>query len=155
MRKEVFGSPWPGVEYLDRPSAYGIAFDGQGRAAVVYCQGKGYFLLGGGMEPGETEEDCIRREALEETGFAVEIGEKVCIGEEYTTTRDGRPFHPTGHVYLVRLLEKIAEPTEPDHALTWMPAEEFQRATFFRYQSWAMELTWEAYQKQQQKESLQ
>lgn len=98
MEHKVFGAPQPGSDYWDRPSAYGIAFDGQGRAAVVYCERKGYFLLGGGMDPGETEEDCIRREALEEAGLAVTIVEKVCAGEEYTTTKDGRPFHPIGHV---------------------------------------------------------
>ncbi len=147
MERKVFGAPKPGTSYLDRPSAYGTAFDGQGRAAVVYCERKGYFLLGGGMEPGEAEEDCIRREALEEAGLAVTIAKKVCIGEEYTTDLKGRPFHPIGHVYLIELGEKIAEPVEPDHVLTWMPVEEFKRVTFMRYQSWAMGMA--VYQKQQ------
>ena len=154
MEQKSFGSPQSEVKYLDRPSAYGIAFDGQGRAAVVHCEGKGYFLLGGGMEPGEAEEDCIRREALEEAGFAVTVLEKVCIGEEYTTTKDGRPFHPIGHVYLIQLDEKISEPVEPDHALTWLPVEEFQRVTFMRYQAWAMKLAWKAFQKQQKERLL-
>ena len=149
MEHRVFGSPQRGAEYWNRPSAYGIAFDAEGRAAVVCCEGKGYFLLGGGMEPGESEAQCIRREALEETGFAIEVGEKVCVGEEYTVTGTGQPFHPTGHVYLARLGEKTAQPTEAGHILTWIPVEEFQKKTFLRYQSWAMGVAWEAHQKGQ------
>ena len=65
MGHKVFGAPRPGIEYRDRPGAYGIAFDGQGRAAVISCAGYGRFLLGGGMEPGESEVECLRREAME------------------------------------------------------------------------------------------
>lgn len=149
MEHIVFGTPQPGLKYRDRPGAYGIAFDGQGRAAVVYCERKGYFLLGGGMEPGEDETDCVRREALEETGYAVTVGEKVCVGEEYTTDSKGEPFHPIGHVYLAELGGKTSEPAETDHHLTWLPVEEFQKTTFLRYQSWAMGVAWRHYKKQQ------
>lgn len=146
MEHRVFGAPEPGVEYQDRPSAYGIAFDKKGRAAVVYCERRGYFLLGGGMEPGEDEPSCIRREALEETGRTVTVREKVCIGEEYST---GHLYHPIGHVYLLELGEQVTQPVETDHILTWMPVEEFQSKIFLRYQSWAMGMAWEAYQKLQ------
>ncbi len=33
---------------------------------------------GGKMEPGETEQECLKRELLEEFGIEVEIGEYVC-----------------------------------------------------------------------------
>lgn len=150
MEHRVFGAPRPGVEYRDRPGAYGIAFDGQGCAAVVCCEGKGYFLLGGGIDPGESEAECIRREALEETGYTVAVGEKVCVGEEFTVTRQGEPFHPIGHVYLIQLGEKTSEPVETDHYLTWLPVEEFQKRTFLRFQSWAMGAAWTLYQKRRE-----
>jgi len=36
--------------------------------------GRSYWILpGGGIEPGETEEDCIRREMKEETNLEVEV----------------------------------------------------------------------------------
>ena len=152
MEHKVFGAPQPGVTYRARPGAYGIAFDDKGRAAVVYCARKGYFLLGGGIEPGEDEPSCIRREALEETGRAVTVGEKVCVGEEYTVDLKGRPYHPIGHIYRLELGEQVSQPVETDHVLTWMPAEEFQKATFLRYQSWAMEMAWEAYQTMRKEE---
>lgn len=146
---QVFGAPQPGVTYRDRAGAYGIAFDGQGRASVVFAQRKGYFLLGGGIDPGESEEDCIRREVLEETGLSVTVGKKVAVGEEYTADLRGGPYHPTGHIYLVELGEQIALPSETDHFLTWMDVREFCEQTVLKYQAWAMEVAWAEYQKQQ------
>lgn len=154
MEHRVFGAPEPGAAYRDRPAAYGIAFDGEGRAAVVRNERKGVFLLGGGMEPGEDEPACIRREALEETGHRITVLEKICIGEEYSVDLGGRPYHPIGHVYLVELGEEVSRPTEADHVLTWMPVEEFQRTTFLRYQSWAMEMAWALYQKRQKERKV-
>ena len=135
MEHKVFGAPQPGVAYRSRPGAYGIAFDGQGWAAVVCSARKGCFLLGGGINPGEDESDCIRREALEETGYAVMGGEKVCVGEEYTTDLNGLPYHPIGHVYLLELGKQVSQPVEGDHVLPWMPVEEFQKTTFLSCQS--------------------
>ena len=155
MEHRVFGAPQPGVEYRDRPAAYGIAFDGQGRAAVVCCGEYGSFPLGDGMEPGESEAECIRREALEETGYAVTVGEKVCSSEGYTTARQtGEPMRPIQHVYLIELGERVVQPLEADHVLTWVPVEEFCRATYLEYQSWSMEMAWERYKKRQEEKRL-
>ena len=153
MEHRVFGAPRPGVEYRDRPGAYGIAFDGAGNAAVVSCEGYGCFLLGGGIEPGESEAECIRREALEETGYAVTVGEKVCSSEGYTTMRlTGEPVHPIQHVYLMELGEKPGR-GEPDRELVWLPVEEFCRDTYLEFQAWSMKMAWELYQKRQKEKS--
>jgi len=155
----VVGAPEPGISYRDRAGAYGIAFDDRGRAAVVHSRKKGYFLLGGGIDPGESEEACLRREILEETGLTAAIGRKVAVGEEYTADLRGAPYHPTGHVYLIELGERAAPPTERDHVLIWMDVTEFCQKTVLKYQAWAMETAWAEYQKQehqkQQKERVQ
>lgn len=148
----VFGAPQPGLAYRIRPGAYGVAFDRQGNAAMVYCREKGYFLLGGGIEPGESEEACLRREALEEAGLSVALGDKICIGEEYVPNdTEGRPLHPVGHVYLMELGERIAEPVEPDHSLVWLPVDQCREKMFLHFQAWAVETAW-AYQMNKLKE---
>ena len=76
------------------------------------------------------------------------------MGEEYTTDLSGRPYHPTGHVYLAELGEKTAEPSEKDHRLVWLSVEEFQKTTFLRYQAWAMGAAWELYKKLQKEKKL-
>ena len=152
MEHRVFGAPRPGVEYRDRPGAYGIAFDDTGRAGMVFVRftdSSVYILLGGGLEPGENEAECVRREFMEEIGYSVTVGEKVCIGEEYTFThREQNPFHPIGHIYLVELGEKLAE-GEPGRELVWLPVEECREKMASDYQSWAVETAWELYQKRQ------
>ena len=49
--------------YVDRKGAYLIAIH-DNKVAVVTPE-KRYFLLGGGIDPGERDEECIVRECLE------------------------------------------------------------------------------------------
>ncbi|MFA6963506.1 MAG: NUDIX hydrolase [Patescibacteria group bacterium] len=64
------------MEVLHRDSAYGIALN-DGRVLLVKSPDFGFWVIpGGGVEEGETLEDGLRREFLEETGFLIdEIGE--------------------------------------------------------------------------------
>ncbi len=47
-----------------------------------------YVVPGGGVEPGETANDAAVREAKEETGLTVKLGERLC-----TCDNDGRLEH--------------------------------------------------------------
>ena len=69
----AFGACPEGKGWVIRPSAYGLVEGNQGSLAVVRTS-KGIHLPGGGMEPGETPEDTIEREALEECGLIVRPG---------------------------------------------------------------------------------
>ena len=69
---KVFGERIKGAEYLDRKGAYLIPVE-NGKLAVVNTK-KGYFLLGGGIDENETDEECILRECIEEIGYEAEIG---------------------------------------------------------------------------------
>ena len=69
---KTFGIRDPRLTYRDRPGAYLIDIT-DGRLACVHMH-LGYLLPGGGIEAGESREDCIRRECLEETGRTVTIG---------------------------------------------------------------------------------
>jgi 8-oxo-dGTP diphosphatase len=41
---------------------------------IEHASGRSYWLIpGGGIEPDETEEDCVQREMLEETGLHVQV----------------------------------------------------------------------------------
>lgn len=94
---KVFGIQ-ENVNYIDRVGAYLIPVN-EGKIGVVRTT-KGYFLLGGGIDSGESHEECITRECLEEAGYKVSVGHKVCSAEMYCK-------HPTidynelkGNMYL-------------------------------------------------------
>src|SRR5690349_13248459 len=72
----VFGVQEPGRIYAPRPGVYGIALDEAGHVLVVDA-GERLALPGGGMEPGETAEEALRREVAEETGYRIAVGEPV------------------------------------------------------------------------------
>jgi ADP-ribose pyrophosphatase YjhB (NUDIX family) len=66
----------------------------------------GWQLPGGGVEPGESAEDCAVREALEETGYRV-LGRPQLLGFYHLTNRTTNRDYVA--VYLSRTYEKAAE----------------------------------------------
>ena len=55
---------------------YVIAFGDDKRFLMVKHRHRAWEMPGGRLEPGESPEDCARREFLEETGMTVELFEK-------------------------------------------------------------------------------
>ncbi len=149
--QRTFGKRENSEEYRHREGAYAVAFDGLGRVALVEAPAartkeRRLFLPGGGMEPGESREECIRRECLEETGLAARVRAYLCTGDEYVSplvTIDRCCLHVTGHCYRTVLGEKLQEPIEADHVLVWADPETCAEKMFLRYQAWAVELAWE------------
>lgn len=88
----------------DRVQAVGaVVHDAQGRLLLV-LRGREpsagvWSIPGGKVEPGESREDAVRREVLEETGLAVEVLHPVGVVER--PTADGGVFEI--HDYAARL----------------------------------------------------
>ena len=125
------------VSYVDREGAYLIPIRGQ-MIGVVKTE-KGYFLLGGGLDPGESPEQAIMHECLEEAGYTVKIKRKLCTAETYTTHPKLGYFHPIQAYYAGELTEKVSEPTESNHELLWMDYEDAIEKMFAEMKSWAIE----------------
>lgn len=135
---EVFGEQDKNLKYTDRSGAYLIPVH-NGKIAVVQTQ-KGLFLLGGGYEEDESDIECIRREVLEETGYAAQINSFLCSAESYTSHYILGAFHPIQSYYVGALKEKICEPKETDHKLLWFEPEELKGRLYPDLQNWAIEL---------------
>lgn len=156
--RRTFGTRESGKEYRHREGAYAVAFDGLGRVALVEAPAartkeRRLFLPGGGIEPGESREDCVRRECLEETGLAARVGAYLCTGDEYVSplvTVDRCYLHVTGHCYRTVLDEKLQEPIEADHVLVWADPETCAEKMFLRYQAWAVETAWREVRREHQ-----
>ncbi len=129
------------VEYVDREGAYLIPI--KGNDVGVVRTPKGYFLLGGGMDEGETEKQCIVREILEEIGYDVEVKQFVCSAESYMEHQELGYFHPIQNYYLGELLEQRGIPTEEDHCFEWVSYDMLKGNMHVEMQNWALEQCWE------------
>ena len=85
------------------------------------------FLPGGGIDEGETIEQGILRECLEETGCVVELGEKIGVVDDFRL-RDMK--HCITHCYIATVIGKKNEPQLTDDEMAaglhvrWIPFEE-------------------------------
>lgn len=136
MEHRVFGTPCPGVQYHTRAGAYLIAV-AKGEIAMIQTP-KGCFLPGGGLDPGETHADCIRRECLEEMGFRIRVDQRLCSAESYLVHEAVGYFHPVQYYYTGILLESVCEPVESDHHLVWLPCAQAAGRMCVEQQAWAV-----------------
>ena len=133
---KIFGKK-EDVEYTTRIGAYFIPIK-DNKIGVIQTP-KGYFLIGGGKEKNETNEDCLKRECLEEIGYDIKIDSKICSAEMYTLHEKIGYFHPVQTYYSGILKEQIKIPIEKDHILVWLSFEEIQNNMYVEMQNWAIE----------------
>ena len=84
-----------------------------------------YSLIGGGMDFGETFEECIKREFLEEAGMLpIKILPLVCI-DCFWLAANKYPMESKANIFCVDvdLLNKI-KPTEEGHTIEWINIEQ-------------------------------
>lgn len=125
------------ANYIDRIGVYLIP-EKEGRVGVVKTP-KGYFLIGGGLDSGESHEECIKRECLEEIGYAVSVGNKICSAEMYCEHPLIGYFHPIQTYYMGELLELESVPAEDDHEFMWVDYNELVDNMYLEMQSWALQ----------------
>ena len=137
---KIFGEKL-NTNYRDRAGAYLICIK-EGKIAVVKTP-KGYFLLGGGFEVDESAEGCITGEWIEEIGYTVKVGEKLCSAEHYTYHKRIGYFHPIQHYYMGELIKMEESFTvEKDHTLMWFSYDEIKGKMFSPMQNWALDMAW-------------
>lgn len=136
---KIFGEKLK-TNYRDRAGAYLICIKDD-MVAVVKTP-KGFFFLGGGFEGNESAEICITRECIEEVGYEVSVGEKICSAEHYTYHKRIGYFHPIQTYYTGELLKRIECPVEKDHSLMWIKYSELKGKMFSPMQNWALDVCW-------------
>ena len=119
-----FGEHRPGLDYRDRPSAYGVAVR-DGRIALVFVtltDREPFFdLPGGGVDPGEGEADAVVREFGEETGLVVRVGRLITRADQVFLSAHDEPFNSRGAVFEVEIIGEAPElKVEHDHQTVWL-----------------------------------
>jgi len=80
---EIIGTSYFGKWKYTRTACRGIIIQNKNILLVHETNADLWMIPGGGMEPGETEEECCKREVAEETGFLIQICDPILTIEEY------------------------------------------------------------------------
>lgn len=131
-----FGRPTPGLEYRDRPGAYGICL-AAGRVAV--CQTPtDLWLPGGGIDPGETPVAALDRELREELGRVGTRGRWLGHAAQFVDHPEEGPIRSVGWFWRLTLGAVVCAPTELDHRLRWLAPEVAVRRLTRNYQRYVL-----------------
>lgn len=105
--------PYDGSPVSWRISAYAIVLRGDS-ILLVRHQGESFFdVPGGGVELGETVEDAIQREALEEVGARVTVGDQLWLGQDFFYHAKKHAFYQTVQLFYSATVEgELEKPTE-------------------------------------------
>lgn len=139
-----FGEREEGITYTERLGAYGILLEGDN--VLLEKTYLGYFIPGGGLEPGELHEEALRREYLEETGYEVTpvrmLGEVV---QYVFVPHSKRYLKKLATFFLVEGFRKFPEPLQPDlnpdgtpHPAVWVPVHEAVDSLYLDAERWAL-----------------
>jgi 8-oxo-dGTP diphosphatase len=135
----VFGARVETERYTVRLSAYGVVEGGDGQLAVVRTS-YGVFLPGGGIEEGETPQQAVVRETLEECGLAVRAGDWVIKAVQFIYSEADRAHYEKLSTFVDATVEAVASlVTEADHALEWMTPEAASRLLSPESHRWAVD----------------
>ncbi len=130
----MFGIADRRARYAEREAAYAVVLDAERRVATVR-EHNGLFLPGGGIEAGESPEEALLRESLEECGRPLEIIRPIGQAIQYGCGEEG-PFRARHRFFEARFRDAPSGPAE--HSLSWLHIDEAYG--WFRYEShvWAV-----------------
>lgn len=110
-----------------RETVRAVLLDSEGKIALLHIRKYGYYTIcGGGIEPGESREEALAREAAEETGCRCKVLGELGTIEEW---RAYSGVFQTSYCYLAAVVgEKgipamTEEEAEEETCLEWQPLE--------------------------------
>ena len=139
-----FGDADPGVNYRDRPAAFGLGLR-DGRLALVrvtYPDKAPFFdLPGGGVDAGESPEQALIREFGEETGLIVQVGPRLGLANQRFRRKNGEPTNNLCTFFEVEVQGADTRlKIEQDHELVWVEPVQALKALRLEAQAWALTL---------------
>ena len=134
------GEKLPGEEYDYREVCFGIV-ERDGKFLVVFsAKDRNVSLPGGGIEKGETPEQAIYREFLEEAGYKVKSAEEVVRVHSYWNFQTGKRVERFAYIFAVEVAEESKmTPIENWHTRLWVETADANNVIPFPYQKAGIE----------------
>ncbi|WP_010585415.1 NUDIX domain-containing protein [Schlesneria paludicola] len=128
--------------YLPRPGSYAVCLrhEDHGDLVAIVQTPQGAFLPGGGACQGESAEETLLREVLEECGRSLTILERLGFALEYVNAPGEGCFAKQCTFFLVRLGDADVCESEADHELVWMPVATALNNLTHQSQAWAVSI---------------
>ena len=134
-----FGTRLVGRDYIERPGVYAVMENNHKQIAVIETS-TGYFLPGGGVDPGETDMDALKREIFEEIGYQVSVLAKIGEAVDYIKAQAEEKYYQIhGKFYKVQIDSRIGEGIEKDHRLVWLSEGDAIKLLNRQGQVWAVQ----------------
>lgn len=113
MDKILLGEKLEDKKYDFRETCFGICVKNN-KMLLVKNKGQ-YSFIGGGIEKGETKEDCLRREFLEESGYKIKKIQELVTIDCFWLAAGQWPLESLVNFYVVDVEDNHMPPTEKGH----------------------------------------
>lgn len=131
-------------KYSFRETCFGIVKNGN--KILVVNKNNQYSLVGGGLEVGETFEDCLKREFLEETGYSVTSFKELVRIDCYWLAANKYPMLSRANIFEVEIdLSNKKDALENDCFVEWIDIDNCNDLLPLPYHKKALEYYIEKY----------
>lgn len=134
----TFGRRVEGCPYIVRPSAYALVRRAANELAVVRTE-TGWFLPGGGLEPGEGSAQAIEREAMEECGLMFRTRALLVTATEIVYSSGENACFEKQSTFFEADIIGIGSPTQSGHELVWVSMGQAIDTLSHQSHRWAVE----------------
>lgn len=121
MTIKQFGEKIEGIAYTLRVGVHLIVLNPKHDKILLVSPPNGSYLLPGGeRELNETHVETLEREAMEELGFEITVGEYIGEADEYYYSSHRKHYyHNPAHFYVATSWNRASDPLEDFNTLKW------------------------------------
>ena len=138
MEKITIGEKLEDKKYDFRETCFGICVKDD--KMLLVKKNEQFSFIGGGIEKGETHEECLKREFIEESGYEILNITPFITINCFWLAAGKWPLESLANFYIVEVGKKICEPTEEGHTLEEVEIKDAENLLPLPYHKKALEL---------------